>query len=177
MPTDAAASQQWGIRLPRALLDRWRAAAEARGMTATQWQVYVMTRTLDGEKAEVGLSPRSRAAEKRHLRITLRADEARDVRRAAAREGHSLAGWVAMLIRARLRQAPAITGQEAAAVHQAAVQLMAIGRNINTAVRRLQAEGEWRSEVALMQQTRAAVRELQDRIDALQEAASRRGTV
>jgi hypothetical protein len=81
-----------------------------------------------------------------------------------------------MLIRARLRKAPTITGQEAVAVHQAAVQLMAIGRNVNAAARRLNATGEWKSEVALMHETRDAIRELEKRFHVLLEAARRRGT-
>lgn len=162
------------MALPGPLVAGWKAQAQARGMTMTAFQTLVMTQILAGEDAEAGLPARTLQAKKQALTLRLRPDEIQGIRQAAKTEGHSLAGWVAMLIRARLRQAPSFTGQEVAALLKASTQLMAIGRNINTAVRRLHADGKWTSHNQPMLAALEAVKALELHINALQAAAERR---
>lgn len=160
--------------VPADLARRWKGLAEARGLSQSALQELVMHRVLDGDDEPVGLPVRTANAKKRHVSIKLRDDEIAAVRRAAKHEGHSLAGWVAMLIRARLRAAPSFTGVEVAALLQASTQLMAIGRNINAAVRKLHADGKWGQHNQPMLAALEKCRELEARINALQAAAERR---
>lgn len=160
--------------LPGPLVVAWKAQAEARGMTMTAFQTLVMTQALASEETEVGLPPRTSQAKKQALTLRLRPDEIQGIRQAAKTEGHSLAGWVAMLIRARLRKAPSFTGEEVAALLKASTQLMAIGRNINTAVRKLHADGKWTSHNQPMLAALEAVKALELHINTLQASAERR---
>lgn len=170
-------TEQWGVRLPGELLGRWKALAASRGMTPAKWQVYVMKQVLDGEGSHVGLPLPSAEAKTGRLHIKLRPDELALVRKAAATEGYTLAGWVAALIRARLKQAPYLVRDELDALHALSNQLRAVGRNINTAVRRLHAEGKWSPRDQPMKRVLALVEDVQERLGNLQETATRRGRI
>lgn len=163
--------QTW---VPRDLKERWKTVADANGMTLSAFQEAVMREALDGRKMDAGLPEKSREAKSGKLHIKLRPDEIEGVRLAAKREGHSLSGWVAMLIRARLRAAPSFTGTEVAALLTAATQLMAIGRNINAAVRRLHSEGRWDQRNQPMLAALEKCREVEGLIHRLLESARRR---
>lgn len=162
------------MQLPADLWAAWKALADSRGMTATAFQVLVMKQVLQGEAGSVGLPERSASAKKQGLSIRLRVDEIAAVREAAKAEGHSLSGWIAMLIRARLKQAPSFTAQELEGLMKASTQLMAVGRNINTAIRKLHAEGMWTPVNQPMAAVLTAVRSIEARVNALQAAAERR---
>ena len=110
MPTDPM-TRPWPVRLPADLLRRWRVLAAHEGLTAAGLLRRVMVKALDGN-APVGLSGRAAGASSGRLSITLSKAEVALVREAAATEGHSLAGWIGDLIRARLEQQPLYTRQE-----------------------------------------------------------------
>lgn len=112
MPTEAPTTIPWPVRLPAELLRRWRALATSRGLTAAGLLRRLMVRELDGETAAVGLSERAAGAKSGRLSITLLPEDIARVREAAAAEGHSLAGWVANLIEARVASQPLYTSQE-----------------------------------------------------------------
>lgn len=166
----ARVHMQW----PTSLKAGWEALAQSRGMTMTAFQILVMQQVLNGSESVVGLPERSEKATKQSLTVRLRLDEIAGVRNAAALEGHSLAGWVAMLIRARLRQAPSFTGDEIAALMKASTQLMAIGRNINAAVRKLHIEGKWTQHNQPMLAAMDTIKTMEAHINELQAAAERR---
>jgi len=102
----------WPVRLPVELLRRWRALATSRGMTAAGLLRQVMVRELDGDTVAVGLPERAAGAKSGRLSLTLRPEDIARVREVAAAEGHSLAGWIGRLIRARVAQQPLYTSQE-----------------------------------------------------------------
>lgn len=110
-------TQPWPVRLPPELLRRWRALAGRDGLTAAGLLRRVMVATLDGQHVPVGVPDRAAAATAGRLSVTLHHDELARVREAAQIEGHSLAGWIRRLIRARLvppllDQRPQYTPQE-----------------------------------------------------------------
>jgi len=162
------------MRLPPELVSGWKALAERRGMSMAALQELVMRQVLQGEDAPVGLPDRAANAKKQSLTLRLRPDEIEAIRKAAEQDGHSLSGWMAMLVRARLRQAPSFSADEIAALLKASTQLMAVGRNINTAVRRLNTEGVWSSQIQTMKAVAATVKLIEDRVNALQATAERR---
>lgn len=112
MPTEAPTTIPWPVRLPADLLRRWRALATSRGLTAAGLLRQAMVRELDGADATVGLSERAAGAKTGRLSLTLPPDDIARVREVAAAEGHSLAGWISRLIRARLAQQPLYTSEE-----------------------------------------------------------------
>ena len=169
--------QRWGVWLPKKLLARWRQVATQRGMTAPKLLTLVMTRVLDGAEAEVGLDEKSAKATKGRLFITLTLAEHRAVKAAAKQEGHSLTGWVAAVIRARLAKRAIYTAAELEALSQATLQLGAIGRNLNSAVHGLHKQGLWQETTVQRQLKPLAnqIGEVTKRMNAIIEAAGERG--
>jgi prophage antirepressor-like protein len=168
--------QRWGVWLPKGLLTRWRQVARQRGMTAPKLLMLVMTRVLDGAEAEVGLDEKSAKASKGRLFITLTRVEHLAVKATAKKEGHSLAGWVASVIRARLAKRGIYTAAELEALSQATLQMSAIGRTLNSAVYALHKQGLWQ-ETAVQRQLQPLadqVREVTNRMGAIIEAAADR---
>jgi hypothetical protein len=92
--------------LPLPLLERWRARAQQEGVGPGMLLRQLMTQALDGQEAEVGLPVRAAQSETGRLSIALRHDELLAVRAQAKKTGHSLASWVRMLIRVKLKQQP-----------------------------------------------------------------------
>lgn len=169
--------QRWGVWLPKTLLARWRQVASQRGLTAPKLLALVMTRVLEDADAEVGLDEKSTKASKGRLFITLTRAEHLAVKAAATTEGHSLAGWVAGVIRARLVQRAIYTVAELEALSHATLQIAAIGRNLNSALYGLHKQGLWQ-ETAVQRQLQPLadqIREVTNRMNAIIEAASERG--
>lgn len=165
------------VMVPRGLHEAWKSFAKERGMSLKVLQVLVMRQvlSLDGD---VGLRQRTLTADggKRHsLSVRLFPKEIEQVKLAAAVEGHSIAGWLAGLIRAKLKQSPILTKDEVDALQKTSLQLMAVGRNLNTAVRRLSQEDHWVSQVTLMEHVLQEVRRVEASLHAIQQSAERRG--
>ncbi|CAD7740876.1 hypothetical protein LMG31884_47000 (plasmid) [Xanthomonas hydrangeae] len=164
--------------VPAGLHDAWKKFAKDRGLTLKALQVLVMRQVL-GLEGDVGLQPRSLDAgggKRPSLSIRLFLDEIEQVKQAAAVEGHSIGGWLAALIRAKLKQTPIVTTSEVDALHKTSLQLMAVGRNLNTAVRRLSQDERWTSQVTLMEHVLQEVRRVEASVNAIQQAAERRGS-
>lgn len=165
------------LKVPSDLHSRWKAFAKSRGLSLKALQVLLMRQIL-GEQGDVGLQERTEEAgsgKRPSLSIRLYLEEIAAVKKAAAVEGHSISGWLAALVRARLSAAPVHTHQEVAALQQAQLQLMALGRNLNTAVRRLNQEEKWMSQVKLMEAVSQQVRAVEREIQAIKKAGLRRG--
>lgn len=177
MSDDQERLQRWGVWLPTGLLARWRQVARQGGMTAPKLLTLVMTRVLEGADAEVGLDEKSAKASKGRLFITLTQAEHRAVKAAAKTEGHSLAGWTAGLIRARLAQREIYTIAELEALSRATLQIAAIGRNLNSALHGLHKQGLWQETTVQRQLKPLAdqIGEVTKRMNAIVEAASERG--
>lgn len=129
MPT-AAPTSPWPVRLPLPLLERWRARAQQEGMGPGMLLRQLMTQVLDGKDAEVGLPVRAARGETGRLSIALRHDELLAVRAQAKKSGHSLAGWVRMLIRAKLQQQPIYTAEEVSALLGVLLELSDTNRRL-----------------------------------------------
>lgn len=177
MTTDRVAKAQFKTHISPELVERWKALAKARGLSVSAFQELVMRRVLDGEDADVGQLPRSADGKKRATTLRLFQSEIDAVRDAAKHDGYTVAGWIAALVRAKLRQAPILTAAETDALLKCSVQLMAVGRNINAAVRRLHADGLWSDRNQPLLTTLAVVRQAESHIHALQAAAERRGSL
>ena len=165
------------LKVPADLHSRWKAFAKSRGLSLKALQVLLMRQIL-GEQGDVGLQERTEEAgsgKRPSLSIRLYLEEIAAVKKAAAIEGHSISGWLAALVRARLSAAPVHTHQEVAALQQAQLQLMALGRNLNTAVRRLNQEEKWMSQVKLMEAVSQQIRTVEREIQAIKKAGQRRG--
>lgn len=130
MPASKTETTPWPVRLPPTLLQRWRAMASREGMTAAAALRRTMVAVLDGMNAEVGLPARASQARTGRLSITLKLEEVRAVREAAAAEGRSLANWITMLIRARLQQQPLYTRDEHSALLDALVTLRQLAQKL-----------------------------------------------
>ncbi len=169
--------RQMLLMVPRGLHGQWKLFAKSRGLTLKALQLLVMRQVL-GEDGDVGLQPRSQEAgngKRPSLSVRLFPAEIDQVKEAAAVEGHSIGGWLAGLIRARLKMAPIVTKPEVEALQQASLQLLAVGRNLNTAVRRLSQEERWTQQVTLLGHVLAEVRRVEASVQSLQQAAERRG--
>lgn len=175
MKTKGTELKRWQVVLPHLLLTRWKAAAKQRGMTGVALLRLVMTRVLDGEDAPVGLPEQSERAESRHLSITLRKQEIEAVKAAAADEGHTTVGWIAGLLRARLKAQPVFTAAELEALSKATLQLSAVGRNLNSAVYRLHRDGRWLMEEKALALLGDQVRLVTERMNKVVDKASDRG--
>lgn len=174
--TVKARKGQLTVRLREGELAAVKAAAEGDGHSLAGWVTKLIRAALSARSPDVvWVTTPVRAGTKRHVSLRLWPEEIAAMRDEAAKEGRSLAGWVAVNVRARLERQPVFTVQEVKALHQASLQLMAIGRNVNMAVKRLNAEGKWHQHNQPMLAALTAVRELQHRVDALQAAAERRG--
>lgn len=158
------------------LIQAFQQHSRANGMTAKQLLVKLMRDELFKSAVPVGLPARSEKAKSGKLDIQLSAAEIEAVREAAKVDGYSLSGWVAMLVRAKLKQAPFFTREELSGLLKAATQLMAIGRNINAAVRKLHAEGKWTQQNQPMLAALEAIETMKAKVNALQAAAERRST-
>lgn len=133
MPASKVETTPWPVRLPTTLLQRWRAMASREGMTAAAALRRAMVTTLDGAEAEVGLPVRASQAKTGRLSITLKLSELQAVREAAKADGHSLASWITMLIRARLQQQPLYTREEHMALLGVQWNLGRIGKALQPA--------------------------------------------
>jgi hypothetical protein len=165
----------WLIRLPVALYDRWSAQAQAQGMSAPQLLRRAMVALLDGSNAPAAVPSRTEAARSGHISLTLRRGDREAVRQACRAEGHTLSGWLAALIRARLNAAPVLTAEELQALEAATLQLAAVGRNLNSAVYRLHREDRWFEEAARLSTLASAVKKVTARMNAVVERATERG--
>lgn len=164
--------------VPTGLHAAWKAFAKERGLTLKALQVLVMRQVL-GQEGDVGLQQRTLDAgsgKRPSLSVRLFPEEIEQVKAAAAVEGHSIGGWLAALIRAKLKQSPIVTRDEVDALHKASLQLMAVGRNLNTAVRRLSQEERWTSQVTMLEHVLGEVRRVEASVHAIQKAAERRGS-
>lgn len=177
--SDASSNRGVHLRLRNDEIAAVREAARSHGHSLSGWVAMAVREKLKGTAgAGIGLvaqREQSEKATKQALSLRLRVDEIAAVREAAAVDGYSLSGWVAMLVRAKLRQTPMLTGDEVSGLLKAAGQLMAVGRNINAAVRKLHAEGKWTQQNQPMLAALAAVEDVKGRVKALLEAAERRG--
>lgn len=179
MPASQTTTTPWPVRVPVALLRRWRAMAASEGMTAAAALRRTMVATLDGAQAQVGLPVRASRASTGRLSITLRLGELNAVRAAAKAEGRSLANWVTMLIRARLRQEPLYTTEEHGALIDAMLCLGEVGRKLkrvpapsgsNEPARR-----QWEvAEQARLAQVRHALEQVRAQLAAMHTLASER---
>lgn len=168
------AKYEWKLRLPAQLFARFKALAKVRGMTAPRFLERVMVAVLDGEDAEVGLPDVSDGSRRGRLHVRLTSVEVEAVRAAAKVEGHTLAGWVAGVIRARLKAEPIYTKDEVEALSLATLQMQAIGRNLNSAIHRLHIEGRWYEQAAQMKDVSAMISAIADRMNAVVDKATDR---
>lgn len=175
--TGQGMERNFHMPLPAELVDGWKKLAKARGLTMRALQELVMRNVL-GATAESPSPPveaPSEQGDSRNLRLRLLPGEQRAVRAAAAEEGHTITGWITMLIRARLRSAPVLTQAELEALADASYQLMAVGRNLNSLLRRLHQDEKWSSQTQLMSALLNHVRKVEAQVNALQIAGERRG--
>lgn len=134
-----------------------------------------MVAILDGEDAEVGLPQVTDASSRGRLHVRLTIAEKDAIRAAAKIEGHTMAGWVAGVIRARLRAQPIYTHAELEALSLATLQLQAIGRNLNSAIHRLHREGRWYEQAAQMKDVSTMISQVAARMNVIVDKANDRG--
>lgn len=163
------------MTLPKQLHRRWQLLAKEQSLSAPGLLRLVMTRVLDGAEADVGLSEQTEKAASTHLSITLKPAEVQAAKDAAKKEGYTIAGWVAALLRARLKQQPILTSEELQALSAATLQLAAVGRNLNSAVYRLHREGRWVPAELRLKELADQVREVMQRANAVVDRATERG--
>ncbi|MBV6855915.1 hypothetical protein KWH45_21115 [Xanthomonas campestris pv. mirabilis] len=164
------------MKLPRELVEGWKQLAQSRGMTMRGLQMLVMKNVLGHEtSAPTPSADHVETGTDRNLRLRLLPGEQLAVRSAAAEEGHSIMGWIAMVIRARLKQAPIQTQDEIRALNEASFQLMAVGRNLNSILRRLNQDEKWTSQTQLLTALLKHVRQVEEQVHELQRAGERRG--
>jgi uncharacterized protein (DUF1778 family) len=165
----------WLVRLPMELLSRWRALAKSRGISAVRLLERVMLAVLEGSDAPVGVSDQTEAASTGRLSLRLNREDLAAVKDAAKVEGHSVTGWVGMVVRARLRSDPILTRNEVEALSLATMQMQAIGRNLNSAIHRLHVEGRWYEQAAQMKDVSTMIGRVSERMNAVVDKATDRG--
>ena len=112
---------------------------------------------------------------KKQVTVALTETEREAIRKQAELMGLTTASYVCALVRARLFKSPLLVRSEAEGLAEATASLGAIGRNLNVVVHRLHREGRWSNESAPIYNLVVAIKELQDKIHRVIDAAMQRG--
>ena len=158
----------FNVRLADDLADRFDAAAALEGGRSALLRQLITEAAAPSKVAGVGAAgPRDGA----RIMVRLTASDAAGVDVAAAAMGLSRAGWVAALVRRRVRGKPTFPRSEALALMAIQVELRRVGVNVNQIARALNtAVMEGRVLDSELAWTRSLRAEIRDHIAGLREA-------
>lgn len=123
----------------------WVALCESRGVKPSEAIRALVKNALDGQPGQLAVQPVKRLMpvdgeeEKTRIRLTVQLSESEQagIKVRALHEGYTPSRWVASLIRAALSETPQFSARETEMLSRSNSNLLAIGRNLNQAVRNL----------------------------------------
>lgn len=158
---------------PAELVEQVRAAAQSEGRSISGWMAIAAQERLGKLSAPAATDYVGAVRKKVDVRLT-EAEKMAAVAQATA-EGYKLSPWLSALIRARLRSRPIFTVAELEGLSEATLQLAAVGRNLNSAVYRLQREDRWYGTSMELADLHRVVKVTTDAMNAVIERAAERG--
>lgn len=159
---------------PAELVGQIRVAAAAESRSLSSWFAAAAQARLGSREAGIAPGYVGAGRKKTHVRLT-EAETAAAIDQAKV-EGYTLSPWLSALLRARLKARPVFTVTELEALSEATLQLAAIGRNLNSAVYRLQREDRWFGTSKELAELYRVVKDTTDAMNAVIERAGERGT-
>lgn len=174
-PATEVGSGKLSITLkPAELVGQIREAAAAENRSLSNW-IAAAAQSRLGSVVPARVAGYVGAGRKKtHVRLTEAETQAAIAQ--AKVEGYTLSPWLSALIRARLRARPILTVAELEALSEATLQLAAVGRNLNSAVYRLQREDRWYGTSKELADLYRVVKDTTDAMNAVIERAGERGT-
>lgn len=160
------------LTLPKEVVEVARVSASRSGRSLSGW-IGSLIRTASAEVQEQ--QPLYTGNDRRKQSVQLTEAETLAAKAQAKAEGYSLSAWLSTLIRARLRSRPIHTTTELEALSKSTLQLAALGRNLNSAVYRLQREDRWYAESVDLKALGESVTDVVHDMNALIDRAGERG--